>query len=172
MVRKSIIFHRNLLSLTPGRDVVFAGMGLPIAPNTSYWTPKVEAESEVEWQTALGQALDLTYLVQAGSYYQPPSYGWSAQSFFASANARALEYIRVFSHHNYPQTTFAGHGDPPNLETLMSHSNITANVAPYADDAKVAHMNGLQYVFGETNAGELFRMIEYPAVGQSRLLMI
>jgi hypothetical protein len=115
----------------------------------------VEAASESQWQMAVGSSVSKTQLIQAGNFILSPSYGYSASSLLANEDPAAIAYIRDFSHHNYPQTMATGAPIPsPNLTTLMSHSNISGNVAPYAADTEAAHAKGLEYVFGETNSGE------------------
>jgi hypothetical protein len=64
-------------------------------------------------------------------------------------NATALGYIKTFSHHHYPG------GD---VKSLMSHANVVRNVGGFRKDIEVAKgMAGgaREYVFGETNSGEL-----------------
>ncbi|KAH8776298.1 hypothetical protein F5883DRAFT_639996 [Diaporthe sp. PMI_573] len=90
-------------------------------------------------------------MLPAASYYQLPSYGWSAVGYFKSTNASADLYIKVFSHHNLPQSALSASQPPPNLEYLMSHVDVTSNVDQYKDDVAVANARGFDYVFGETN---------------------
>ncbi|KAH7472860.1 hypothetical protein FOMA001_g11929 [Fusarium oxysporum f. sp. matthiolae] len=124
----------------------------PIASTVNEWTPETDAESESEWQAAIGQAINRNSIFQAASYYQNPTLEWSAANYFKYANASADKYIRVFSHHNYPQSAISSQEDPPNAEALMSHINVTKNVGLYKDDVKAAQARGFDYVFGETNS--------------------
>jgi hypothetical protein len=117
------------------------------------WTPEADALSESEWQTMLGEVLNLEHIFQAASYYQPPSLGWGARSYFKYSNTSADRYIKVFSHHNYPQSAISSREDPPDAKALMSHINITRKVAHYVDDVSAAKDRGFEYVFGETNSG-------------------
>jgi hypothetical protein len=59
----------------------------------------------------------------------------------------------VFSQHHYPQSALSQEEDPPNVEALMSHINVTKKVGMYAEDVQVARERGFDYVFGETNSG-------------------
>ncbi|KAH8776282.1 hypothetical protein F5883DRAFT_698668, partial [Diaporthe sp. PMI_573] len=103
-------------------------------------------------QTAIGNTLRKDRLFQAASYYQPPNLGWGAQSYFQYANDSADHYIKVFSHHNYPQSAIATGEEPLNVKNLMSHINVTANIGLYKDDIKAANTRGFDYIFGETNS--------------------
>ncbi|KAJ4159775.1 hypothetical protein NW765_013764 [Fusarium oxysporum] len=131
---------------------VFGAIKQPIASTVNEWTPETDAESESEWQAAIGQAINRNSIFQAASYYQNPTLEWSAANYFKYANASADKYIRVFSHHNYPQSAISSQEDPPNAEALMSHINVTKNVGLYKDDVKAAQARGFDYVFGETNS--------------------
>lgn len=125
-----------------------------MASTVPEWNPEADAKSESDWQVAVGSAICRRSIFQAASYYQPPSRGWSAQNFFHYANASAYPYIKVFSHHNYPQSALAANEPPPNVEYLMSHINITINVGQYKNDVVAANVKGFDYVFGETNSGK------------------
>ncbi|KAM5349143.1 hypothetical protein ACJ41O_008966 [Fusarium nematophilum] len=143
----------SLYALEVGNEPdVFGPVNLPIASTVDEWTPQADAESESEWQKAIGQALSRKRIIQAASYYQPPSRGWSATNYFKYSNASADKYIRVFSHHNYPQSAVSSREDPPDAKALMSHVNVTKNVGLYVDDVKIARERGFDYVFGETNS--------------------
>ncbi|KAJ0426796.1 hypothetical protein BJY00DRAFT_306792 [Aspergillus carlsbadensis] len=131
---------------------IFGALGRPIAGSPEDWTPQADAESESEWQTEIGRALNKKHIFQAGSYYRPPPTGWSAKSYFQYANASADKYIRVFSQHHYPQSALSQNEDPPNVEALISHVNVTKKVGMYAADVQVARERGFDYVFGETNS--------------------
>jgi len=99
----------------------------------------------------VGDAIWRKSTLPAASYYQLPSYGWSAVGYLKSTNASADLYIKVFSHHNLPQSALSASQPPPNLEYLMSHVDVTSNVGQYKDDVAVANARGFDYVFGETN---------------------
>ncbi|KAL2785311.1 hypothetical protein BJX66DRAFT_315089 [Aspergillus keveii] len=143
----------SLYALELGNEPdVFGALGRPIAPSLVDWTPQADAESESEWQTDIGQALNKKHIFQAGSYYRSPPTGWSAKSYFQYANASADKYIKVYSQHHYPQSALSQDEDPPNVEALMSHINVTRKVSMYAEDVKVARERGFDYVFGETNS--------------------
>ncbi|KAF2014445.1 glycoside hydrolase family 79 protein [Aaosphaeria arxii CBS 175.79] len=133
--------------------MVFAALNATIA-NGVDWNFQTEAESESKWQAAVGQALGRDNIVQASSYYQTPARGWGAANYFKFADPTADRYIKVYSHHNYPQTAVGTSNgeDPPNVQALMSHVNITKNVGLYVDDVKAAATRGFDYVFGETNS--------------------
>ncbi|KAF4628039.1 hypothetical protein G7Y89_g10114 [Cudoniella acicularis] len=124
------------------------------AGGASAWTPTYEATTEVEYQLAVGNALDITDSIQAGAYYLSPSYGYNATYLLSQETPEALKYVRSFSHHFYPQTISSkAIGAPaPNVETLMSHVNTSTDVAPYALDRTNTESYDLDYVFGETNS--------------------
>ncbi|KAH7214274.1 hypothetical protein BKA60DRAFT_460404 [Fusarium oxysporum] len=143
----------SLYALELGNEpVIFGAIKQPIASTVNEWTPETDAESESEWQAAIGQAINRNSIFQAASYYQNPTLEWSAANYFKYANASADKYIKVFSHHNYPQSAISSQEDPPNAEALMSHINVTKNVGLYKDDVKAAQARGFDYVFGETNS--------------------
>ncbi|CAK7227504.1 hypothetical protein SBRCBS47491_006591 [Sporothrix bragantina] len=121
---------------------------------TSAWTPAVEAQNQVEWQLAIEPTLKKKGIFQGGVYYLPPAYGFSAAELLpVESSNSALEYLGSFSHHNYPQTASAkANASAPVLAELMSHVNITDNVAPYGADTAATDEYGLTYVFGETNS--------------------
>lgn len=94
------------------------------------WTTAVEAESESIWQTAVGAALGDKQFVQAGNFILEPDGGSSAMNLFALEIPSSLQYIKDFSHHNYPQTVATGTPFPSaNLTSLMSHVRVVENVA-------------------------------------------
>jgi hypothetical protein len=83
--------------------------------------------------------------------------GWSAKSLLTYLKPAAKNYVKFFSHHNYPQTVSdrATSGLPrPDLKSLMSHVNVSSNVGQYQADAAFSTSQGIQYVLGETNSGE------------------
>ena len=96
--------------------------------------------------------LSQTHIVQAGNFYIPPA-NFSAAELIANediANSSALIYVRDFSHHNYPQSTYF----TVDLPSLMSHESVVSNVRGFERDVVAAEKVGWEYVFGETNSGE------------------
>lgn len=128
-----------------------------IAPDPATWTPAAEAASEAEWQLAVGSALRQTHIVQAGAFESSPA-NFSAMELIEnerSANSRSLTYIKDFSHHNYPQSTYF----TVDLPSLMSHESVVSNVREFERDVVAAEKEGWEYVFGETNSGERLYLI-------------
>ncbi|KAJ4210747.1 hypothetical protein NW759_013051 [Fusarium solani] len=118
------------------------------------WTPEAEASSESKWNLAVGRGVGKPF-IQAGGYYLPTSLGWSAKSLLTYLKPAAKNYVKFFSHHNYPQTVSdrATSGLPrPDLKSLMSHVNVSSNVGQYQADAAFSTSQGIQYVLGETNS--------------------
>lgn len=121
--------------------------GQAIATSLGTWTPELDAASEASWQVAVGEAVNRTAIIQAGNFVSDPP-TWSAAELIANENASALPYIKDWSHHNYHQG-----GSNANLQRLMNHSDIAANIAEYVADVAVARGTGKEYVIGETNSG-------------------
>lgn len=143
----------NLYAFELGNEPdLFGYLSFPMALNASTWTPADDANSEAQWQTAIGEAVAQDHIIQAGNFYLPPAYNYSASYLLSSVSEEAtdLKWIRTFSHHNYPQTV-ANNGTV-SLPQLMSHVNITTNVAQYASDVSFARSKGVEYLFGETNS--------------------
>jgi hypothetical protein len=124
--------------------------GQKIAKHPSGWSPTIDANSQGEWQVAIGKVLGKDRIVQASnSLTNPPA--WGAAQLLGVQNATAVSYIKTFSHHNYPG------GD---IKSLMSHVNIARNVNVFREDIKKANGIGREYVFGETNSG-LYTSTQY-----------
>lgn len=66
----------------------------------------------------------------------------------ASSEGNAQAYVKDYCSHNYPQS-----GGSANLATLMSHSQIKAQIKPFAAEASAARAVGKPHIFGETNSG-------------------
>jgi hypothetical protein len=125
--------------LTPRSD--WSGVQ-PIASGT--WNPRVDAASQNTWTMQVGDAIGRKNIIQAGnSNSLPPT--WGAEVLIASGNATVREYVKTYSHHNYPGGS---------ISSLMSHSNIAKNVHQFDADIASALAVGKPYVFGETNSGK------------------
>jgi hypothetical protein len=60
----------------------------PIAVNAGSWTPAVDAESQDDWDVAVGSALNTEQIIQAGnSNFAPPA--WGAAELIATQNSTA-----------------------------------------------------------------------------------
>lgn len=114
----------------------------PIAGGS--WSASKDYSSQVSWQNAVGSALSTTNLVSAGVYF-----GTGAPNIqgLAAAEGSAIQYVKDFSSHNYPQ---GGNG---NLPSLMSHSSIKSQVAQFAAEISAANGQGKPHIMGETNSG-------------------
>ena len=126
---------------------LYLGNGQQIATDLGTWSPELDAASEATWQIAVGEALNRTAIIQAGNFVSGPP-KWSAAELLANENASAVPYIKDWSHHNYHQG-----GSNANLEMLVNHTDISANIADYTADLEVANVTGREYVIGETNSG-------------------
>jgi hypothetical protein len=73
---------------------------------------------------------------------------YSAAYLFSHINASSLNYIRDFSHRNYPQRVQDTEVTSPNLPSLMSHSDIATNVGQYKQDARAAALHGIPMCLG------------------------
>ncbi|TEA10684.1 Beta-glucuronidase [Colletotrichum sidae] len=111
----------NLYAIELGNEPEYWAKTQPIASDA--WDPAIDAASQNEWAIIVGNAIDKKDIVQAGnSNSLPPR--WGAQELIASGNITAREFVRTYSHHNYPGG---------NVSSLMSHSNAVNNVHfPYS----------------------------------------
>ncbi|CZR51750.1 uncharacterized protein PAC_01627 [Phialocephala subalpina] len=144
----------NLQAIELGNEPdIYAALNFPLTSNSGYnlttWTPETEAHSESTWQLAVTSPLAQPNIIQAGNLEQPPSL-YNASNLIKYEDPLALETVKTFSHHNYPQSTYFA--DSVNLEALMKHQNIVENVGTFKTDVEVARSVGWEYVFGETNS--------------------
>jgi hypothetical protein len=117
----------------------------PIASGT--WNPSRDAASQNEWRLRVGSAVGRKNIFQSGnSNSLPPQ--WGAATLIATENATVRDYVKTYSHHNYPGGSITG---------LMSHSGIVRNLNQFTSDVASALAIGKPYVFGETNSGECCR---------------
>ncbi|TDZ30609.1 Endo-beta-1,4-glucanase D [Colletotrichum trifolii] len=106
----------NLYAIELGNEPEYWAKTQPTASDA--WDPAIDAASQNEWAIIVGNAIDKKDIVQAGnSNSLPPR--WGAQELIASGNITAREFVRTYSHHNYPGG---------NVSSLMSHSNTVNNV--------------------------------------------
>ena len=145
----------NLQAIELGNEPdIYAALNFPLTSNSGYnlttWTPETEALSESTWQLAVTSPLAQPNIIQAGNLEQPPSL-YNVSNLIKYEDPLALETVKTFSHHNYPQSTYFA--DSVNLEALMKHQNIVENVGTFKADVEVARSVGWEYVLGETNSG-------------------
>jgi hypothetical protein len=127
--------------------------GQPIAAGT--WNPSTDAASQNIWDVAVGRAVDMMDIIQAGnSNSLPPT--WGAAELVAKENATVKRYVLDYAHHNYPGGT---------VTSLMSHSGIVRNIRQFDSDIAAARGQGKPYIFGETNSGKC----KYLGVAESHL---
>jgi Glycosyl hydrolase family 79 C-terminal beta domain len=133
----------HLIDLHPNCEIDWLSDGQPIAVNAGSWTPAVDAESQDNWDIAVGSALHTQQIIQAGnSNSAPPT--WGAAELIATENSTAKSYVHDYAHHNYPGGT---------VSSLMSHSSISSNIDIFSADVTAAVGAGKDYVLGETNSG-------------------
>lgn len=138
------VMTRSLISLT-WTCTDYPKDGQPIAGGG--WNPSIDAASQVEWITRVGNAVGKESIIQAGNWNQPPP-EWGAAQLIDRETPEASQYIRHYAHHNYPG------GD---VQKLQSHSQTSSNVRSMfaADVAAVKERTGKEYVLGETNSGNI-----------------
>ncbi|KAK2051593.1 hypothetical protein LY76DRAFT_688296 [Colletotrichum caudatum] len=131
----------NLYAIELGNEPEYWHGVQPIASGT--WSPAADAESQNNWSIAFGDAIGRkTAIIQAGnSNVLPPK--WGAEELIKSSNSTVREYVRTYSHHNYPGGTVA---------SLMSHAKIAGNIHLFDADIASALAVSKPYVFGETNS--------------------
>ncbi|KAK1987496.1 hypothetical protein LZ30DRAFT_745701 [Colletotrichum cereale] len=130
----------NLYAIELGNEPEYWPGVQPIASST--WDPAVDAASQNNWAIAFGDAIGRKCIVQAGnSNVLPPK--WGAEELIGSGNATVRDYVRTYSHHNYPGGTVA---------SLMSHASIANNIHLFDTDIASALAVEKPYVFGETNS--------------------
>ncbi|KAF2145835.1 glycoside hydrolase family 79 protein [Aplosporella prunicola CBS 121167] len=146
--RAAVSAMPNLLAIELGNEPEYYPKdGQPIAAGT--WDPATDAASQANWQLAVGGALasDSTLntappVFEAGNSLESPD-TWGARELIQAQNESAREWVKSYSHHNYP-----GGG----IEDLMSHANVVSNVEQFGDDVVAAQDLGWEYVLGETNS--------------------
>ncbi|KAH8682604.1 hypothetical protein BX600DRAFT_521957 [Xylariales sp. PMI_506] len=130
----------NLLALELGNEPEYWSGVQPIADGG--WSAAIDAASQDNWDIWVGEDVGKESIIQAGnSLSSPPT--WGAAELIATENTTAREYVRTYSHHNYPGGT---------VQSLMSHIDVVSNVASYSTDVAAALGVGKEYVFGESNS--------------------
>lgn len=124
--------------------LVFTGSD-PIAEGTGTWTAAQDFESQVTWQEQVGGNLSTKDIFQAGVYFGVGSF--SNQGLIA-VEGKAIEYVKTYSSHNYPQSASTA-----NLSLLMSHTGIASEISPFKSEVSAAASIHKPLVFGETNSG-------------------
>lgn len=137
------LLPRNNSGELTGSSSDYPKDGQPIASGP--WNPTIDADSQVYWSIRVGRAVGKTDIIQAGNWNQPPS-EWGAAHLIARENQEAKQYIRHYSHHNYPG------GD---IQKLQSHSQTASNIRMFDADVAAVLRTGKEYVLGETNSGKL-----------------
>ncbi|WDK15152.1 hypothetical protein CGRA01v4_06433 [Colletotrichum graminicola] len=106
----------NLYAIELGNEPEYWHGVQPIASGT--WSPAADAESQDSWSIAFGDAIGRKSIIQAGNSNIPPPQ-WGAEELIGSSNSTVRDYVRTYSHHNYPGGT---------VTSLMSHANIARNI--------------------------------------------
>ncbi|KDN71264.1 hypothetical protein CSUB01_08651 [Colletotrichum sublineola] len=106
------------------------------------WGPIADAKSQDTWAIAFGDAVGRKDIIQAGNSNVPPPQ-WGAEELIRGSNTTMRQYVRTYSHHNYPGGTVA---------SLMSHANIAKDIHVFDADIVSALAVNKPYVFGETNS--------------------
>ncbi|PYH43001.1 glycosyl hydrolase family 79 C-terminal domain-containing protein [Aspergillus saccharolyticus JOP 1030-1] len=135
----------NLYAIELGNEPNFFTSSDPIADGQS-WTATTDAASQVEWQAAVGQALDTTSIIQAGVFFGLGSYEVT-NLVGAEEDTNATQYVRSFCHHYYPYSASTA-----DLDGLMSHEAIIAGVTEFQAQVEAAHDLDKEFVMGETNS--------------------
>lgn len=110
------------------------------------WTASRDYTSQTSWQVSVGQNLSTPNIIQAGVYLE--ANGFTNQGLAAVENSTAIEYVKTFDSHHYPQS-----GPSSNLSSLMDHAEIVSRVAKFKGEVAAARSKGKIHVFGETNSG-------------------
>ncbi|KAL4802189.1 hypothetical protein BDV18DRAFT_167043 [Aspergillus unguis] len=134
----------NLRAIELGNEPNFFSDDDPIADGS--WTAEADYASQISWQDAVAGNLSITEIFSAGVYF-----GTSPMSLVDLTSeetaAGTNQYVKDYCSHNYPQSQSTA-----NLETLMSHSGIAENIAPFEAEIQAANAVGKAHIFGETNS--------------------
>ncbi|KAL3481247.1 hypothetical protein BJX99DRAFT_253905 [Aspergillus californicus] len=133
----------NLNAIELGNEPNFFTSSDPIA-NSASWTAAADYASQVSWQDAVCGNTSTAEIISAGVYF-----GTSPMSIqgLSAVEGDANGYVKDYCSHNYPQSQSTA-----NLPTLMSHSAIATQIAPFQPDVAAANAMGKPHVFGETNS--------------------
>ncbi|KAL3466116.1 hypothetical protein BJX64DRAFT_296058 [Aspergillus heterothallicus] len=134
----------NLKAIELGNEPNFFSSSDPIANGASSWTAAADYASQVSWQDAVCGNLSATELISAGVYF-----GTSPMSIqgLGAVEGDANGYVAEYCSHNYPQSSSTA-----NLEALMGHSDIAAQIEGFGGEVSAAAALGKPHVFGETNS--------------------
>ncbi|KAI5865244.1 glycoside hydrolase family 79 protein [Durotheca rogersii] len=132
---------KNLLAIELGNEPeYYSRNGQPIA--SGGWSPAIDAASQNNWAISVGSAVNKRPIIQAGNSNDSPPQ-WGAEELIATQNATVKQYIKTYSHHNYPGGS---------ITSLMSHKGISSNLHVFDADVAAALKENKPYIFGETNS--------------------
>ncbi|KAF2762651.1 hypothetical protein EJ05DRAFT_447020 [Pseudovirgaria hyperparasitica] len=141
--RKALDEMDNLNSIELGNEPNFYTSSDPIAGGS--WSGTKDFASQVSWQTAVGSNLSTTNIFSAGVYFDTNTF--SIAGLTAQESSTAAQYVREYCSHNYPQSQSSA-----NLASLMSHSAIKSQIAPFKNEITAAKNAGKYHIMGETNS--------------------
>ncbi|KAK4445528.1 hypothetical protein QBC34DRAFT_487209 [Podospora aff. communis PSN243] len=132
---------KNLLAIELGNEPEYwVKDKQPIASGS--WNNVIDRASQNDWNIRVGSAIGRTNIIQAGNWNDSPPQ-WGAAGLIATENATVRQYVRHYSHHNYPGGS---------IQKLMTHSTTVQNVRVFNADVASALAIGKEYVLGETNS--------------------
>ncbi|KAK0611804.1 glycoside hydrolase family 79 protein [Immersiella caudata] len=132
---------KNLLAIELGNEPEYwVKDKQPIASGS--WNNVIDRASQNDWNIRVGSAIGKTNIIQAGNWNDSPPQ-WGAAGLIATENATVRQYVRHYSHHNYPGGS---------IQKLMTHSTTVQNVRVFNADVASALAIGKEYVLGETNS--------------------
>ncbi|EJD06326.1 uncharacterized protein FOMMEDRAFT_25640 [Fomitiporia mediterranea MF3/22] len=134
----------GLLAVELGNEPDLYSSSSPIA-NGASWSPTTDGASQKTWFTSL--SLSVGDFFQGAVYLSYPS--WSTAGLIPKLGS-AIEFVKTFSGHSYPQSACGGAST--DLPSLMSHSDIVSYTSKYTAEARAAHAQGKKYFLGETNS--------------------
>ncbi|TYJ54511.1 hypothetical protein B9479_004835 [Cryptococcus floricola] len=140
----------NLFAIELGNEPDLYTDDDPIANNQT-WSPSLDAQIQVDWQSQISTTLNKTAIIQAGVFLQPPTFS-IAELGPLEQSSGSLEYVRSWADHAYPQSAC---GDSTtDLESLQNHSSIVEFVMTFQGEVDAADELGEErpLVFGETNS--------------------
>lgn len=140
----------SLYAIELGNEPDYYGTSSAIAVDEMQgaWQPINDAYSQMYWQTQVGKALNKTSFAQAGVRLNMGG-GWTTAETTVHEGA-ALEYVKTYGQHSYPQSACGGAATY--LNTLMSHTNIYSYLKAFWFDATYATAQGKPYIISETNS--------------------
>ena len=100
----------------------------------------------MRWQDAVGGNISRTNIFSAGVYWGTGDFSING---LANAEGAAINYVKDFCSHNYPQ--YAPNFD---LAKLMGHSSIVGQIGQYKAEIAAAKAKGKPHIMGETNSGK------------------